>query len=145
MAKSKSAVAGENKTEAVVFATAEAVGRALGMVAGTVDQLKAAHPHPIDEARAAIAEGQQQLSDLAADVSERADAIETSTKAAVKKTRKQATTRRRGAKIVSRARKTTRRVVKRAKKAVKRTRKQARKIVKRARKTVARARARARR
>ena len=55
-----------------ITVAAEAVGSALGRVAGTVDRLKAEHPHPIDEAREALAEGQAIVSDTATAAKHRA-------------------------------------------------------------------------
>ena len=49
------------------FATtaAKAVGRTLGSIVGTVDRLRAEHPHPITEAQEVIAQGQAKVDAMA--------------------------------------------------------------------------------
>ena len=55
----------KKKTNGTVL-VAEAIGRAFGMVPGTANALKMQHPHPVDEAMAALAEGQATLADATA-------------------------------------------------------------------------------
>lgn len=105
-------------------AAAEIAGRALGKVAGTVDSLKARHPHPITEAREALVRGRKKLTALTSEAGARATVVVKNTKAAAKKTRKVATrARRQSTKVIAEATRTTRTVVKRAKKVVRRARK----------------------
>ena len=73
-----------------ITAAAEAVGSALGHVAGTVDRLKAEHPHPIDEAREALAQGQAVVKDTAAAASEGVSAVIDTARKAVATVRKTA-------------------------------------------------------
>jgi len=125
-----------NDDKAPLTATAEFVGRALGRVAGTVDALMAEHPHPVDEVREALAEGQTRVAAIAAEIEERAGTAVGEAKAAMAKTRKTMTrARRRAARTTARATRKTRKVVTRA---TKRTRKIAKKAAKRTRKTVRR-------
>ena len=51
---------------------ADAVGRALGSVAGTIESLQAQHPHPLEETREALAAGQETLSAVASKAGARA-------------------------------------------------------------------------
>lgn len=137
-----------------INAAAEAVGSALGRVAGTVDRLKADHPHPIDEARAALAQGQAVVKDTAAAASEGVSAVIDTARQAVATVKKSAskarprpktakaggaTKARRSAKPAARVKKAARRVVARAKKATRRVTAGAKKTVRRAKKTVRRA------
>jgi hypothetical protein len=129
----------ENDGGATV-AVAEAVGRALGMVAGTADALKAQHPHPVDEAMAALAAGQVRLAEATEAAGDQAASALTSAKTVVARTRKAATkarasaakTQRRGTKVMARAKKTTKKVVKRARKTARAAVKQAKKTTRRA-------------
>ena len=122
MAKEKS------KGNGAVDRAAEAVGHALGSVAGTIESLQAQHPHPVEEAREALAAGQETLAAVASKARTRATEMikkaravaGRATKAAAKA---QARARRKGAPAVARATRTARKVMKRAKKAVKRGRK----------------------
>jgi hypothetical protein len=119
-----------------ITAAAEAVGSALGHVAGAVDRLKADHPHPIDEAREALAQGQTVVKDTAAAASEGVSAVIDTARKAVATVRKTAA---RSRPRVKRAKKAARRVVARAKKTVRRARKTARRVVAKTKKTVRRA------
>lgn len=111
---------------------AEAVGRGLGGVIGTIDSLQAQHPHPVDEAREALAAGEKTLAAAASKAGARATAMVKTAKAAVRRTKKTATeARRKSAPTVARATRTARDVVKRAKKAVARGRKTVRSVAKR--------------
>ncbi len=60
---------------------AERTGRALGKVARSVDTLAARHPHPVDEAREAIAKGR-------AKVAKTRKAVARKTRKVVKRVRK---------------------------------------------------------
>ena len=55
----------ESKGSPAVDRAAEAVGHALGSVAGTIESLQAQHPHPVEEAREALAAGQETLAAVA--------------------------------------------------------------------------------
>src|SRR6188472_1149628 len=112
-----------------ITVAAEAVGSALGRVAGTVDRLKAEHPHPIDEAREALAEGQAIVSDTATAATEGVSAVIDTARKAVATVRKSVSRARKPAKraktgrtgkAVARARKTARRVTVRVKKTARR-------------------------
>jgi len=110
---------GKRKPSAAVNRAAEALGHALGSVAGTVDSLQAQHPHPVDEAREALAAGQETLSDVASKVGTRAAAIIKKAKAVVRQTKKVATrVRRKKRPAIARATGTARKVAKRATKRV---------------------------
>ena len=63
---------GKSKRSAAVDRAADAVGHALGSVAGTIDSLQAQHPHPVEEAREALATGQEKLSAVASNTGARA-------------------------------------------------------------------------
>ena len=52
---------GKSKRSDAVDRAAEAIGHALGSVVGTIESLQAQHPHPVDEAREALAAGQETL------------------------------------------------------------------------------------
>lgn len=84
MAKVKSPVAD------FAVGAAEVIGRAAGTVAGTIERLQEEHPHPIDEAREVIHEGQERVSAIATAVSERAASVIGTTRRVVKKARKAA-------------------------------------------------------
>jgi hypothetical protein len=82
MAKSK------KKSDGTVV-VAEAIGRALGMVPGTAEALKVQHPHPVDEAMAALAEGQTKLAEATVAAGDQAAAVPgVRSKAAATKARK---------------------------------------------------------
>jgi hypothetical protein len=112
MAKSKSPAA------EFAISAAEVVGRAVGTVTGTVERLHEEHPHPIDEARDVIHEGQERVTAIADNVSERAAAAVATTKAVVKKARTAVrNTTRQGARIVKKARTAARKAAARVTKA----------------------------
>lgn len=114
----------QNPGSTRISAAAEIAGRALGKVAGTVDSLKARHPHPITEAREALGGGREKLTAFTSEAGARATVVVKKAKAAAKKTRTVAMrARRQSAKVIAEATRTTRTVVKRAKKAVRRARK----------------------
>ena len=128
MAKGKS----ESKSNATVVRAAEAVGHALGSVAGTIDSLQAQHPHPADEMREAWAVGQEALAAAVAKTEQRTGAMIQKAKTVARRTKKAVTrARRKSAPAVASARRTARKVVKRAKKAVKRGRKTVRRAARR--------------
>src|ERR1700693_2727966 len=81
MAKRKS-------TRNAVDRAAEAVGHALGSVAGTIDSLQAQHPHPVEEAREALAAGQETLAAVASKAGTRATAVIKKAKAVARRTKK---------------------------------------------------------
>src|SRR6185295_17904514 len=116
------------------FATsaAEAVGRTLGTIVGTVERLRAEHPHPIAEAQEVIAQGQAQATHIAANVSERAAAVTAAAKRGITRIRKAAKS--------SRARSVgkTKKVAAAVKRPAKKTAKAAKRVVRRA-KTAAKA------
>ena len=56
---------GKEQRSAAVDRAAEAVGHTLGSIAGTIESLQAQHPHPVDEAREALAAGQETLAAVA--------------------------------------------------------------------------------
>jgi len=104
---------------AVVDRAAEAVGHALGSVAGTFDSLQAQHPHPVEEAREALAKGQETLAAVASKAGTRAGTMIKKAKAVALRTKKAATrARRKRTPVVARVARTARKVVKRARKAV---------------------------
>jgi hypothetical protein len=69
---------------------AEAIGRALGMVPGTAQALKAQHPHPVDDAMAALAEGQTRLAEATVAAGDPAGPIGMPAKRTVTRVRKTA-------------------------------------------------------
>ena len=110
---------GKSKRSAVVDRAADAVGHALGTVAGTIDSLQAQHPHPVEEAREALAAGQETLSTVASKAGARAAAMVKKAKTVAGRTKKAATrARRKSTPAMVRVTRTARNVVKRAKKAV---------------------------
>jgi hypothetical protein len=113
---------GKSKRNAPVDRAAEAVGHALGSIAGTIDSLQAQHPHPVEEAREALAAGQEQLAAVVSESGARAAAVIKKTKAVVRRTKKLATRARRKSTTTALAR-VARKVAKGAKNAVKRGRK----------------------
>jgi hypothetical protein len=116
------------KQENDSFATtaAEAIGSTLGKVVGNVEKLAAEHPHPMDEAREALAKGQAQLGDIAAVAGERVKAFVTATKKAMKQARPaKAKAKKRATKVVKRAKAAVKKTAKTAKRAVGRTKKAA--------------------
>jgi hypothetical protein len=126
----------EKKGSPAVDRAAEAVGHALGSVAGTIESFQAQHPHPVDEARDALAAGQETLAAVASKARTRATALIKKAKAVAGRTKKaaaqaQAKARRKSTPVVARAKRTARKVVKRAKKAVKQGRKTARRPARR--------------
>jgi transaldolase len=121
---------GKKKSSAGVDRVAEAVGHALGSVAGTIDSLKAQHPHPVDEVREALVAGQETLAGVAFEAGTRAATVLKKAKAVARRTKKVATRAgRKSTRVAARVSRTARSTVKRARKAVKRT---GRKTVKRA-------------
>ena len=130
MAKGKEGTVGVDRA-------AEVIGHAFGSVAGTIDSLQAQHPHPVEEAREALAAGQQTLAAVASKTRTRAGAMIKKAKAVARRTKKVATRARRRSKpavtrVTRRARKlatrTARTVVKRARKAVSQGRKRVRRV-----------------
>ena len=103
----------------VVDRTAEAVGRALGGVASTIESLRVQHPHPVEEAREALAAGQKAIAGVTSNAATGATAIIKKAKAIARRTRKAATRARpKGKQAVARVTRTARKAVKRAKKSV---------------------------
>jgi len=102
---------------------AEITGRALGQLAGSFDSLKARHPHPITEAREALAVRFEKFTALASEGGARSAAVVNKTKGVAKRTRKVAAGARQSAKMIAAASGTSRAVVKRPKKASRRARK----------------------
>ena len=142
MAKAKT----KNSSSELITGAAEVVGGALGTIAGTIDRLKADHPHPVQEAKDALAAGQAQLTGFAGDARDRTSAVIEATKGAITTVRRQAVqTKRKGRKIVKKTKQAARKTVKTTKQAARKTVKRAKKILGRARKTASRGRARARR
>ena len=120
---------GKSKRSAAVDRAAEAVGHALGSVAGTIESLQAQHPHPVEEAREALAAGQETLAAVASKAATRAAAIVKKAKAVVRRTKKAATRARpKRTSATARVTRTARKVVKRARKAVKQGRKTVRRV-----------------
>lgn len=112
----------KRKGSAGVDRVAEAVGHALGSVAGTIDSLKAQHPHPVEEAREALAAGQETLAGVASEAETRAATVLKKAKAIARRTKKVAMRAgRKSTRVVARVSRTARTVVKGARKAVKRT------------------------
>ena len=120
---------GKSKGTTAVDRAAEAVGHALGNVAGTIDSLQAQHPHPVEEAREALVAGQEAVAAVASKVGTGAAAVIKQAKAVARRTKKAATRAgRKSRPTVARVTGAARTVVKRARKAVT----QGRKTVKRA-------------
>ena len=82
MAKRKS------KRSDAVDRAAEAIGYALGSVAGTIESLQARHPHPVEEAREALAAGQETLAAVASQTGTRATAMIKKAKAIARRPKK---------------------------------------------------------
>ncbi|HVH28025.1 MAG TPA: hypothetical protein VM818_14750 [Vicinamibacterales bacterium] len=126
MAKRKS------KSSAAVDRAAEAVGNTLGSIAGTIESLQSQHPHPVEEARAALAAGQQTLTAVASKAATGATAIIKKAKAVARRTKKVAMRARpKRTSAVARVTRTARKVVKRARKSVTRGRKSVRRAARR--------------
>jgi hypothetical protein len=106
---------------------AETVGRTLGSILGTVERLRADHPHPVSELQEVVAHGQAQVTQVAADVGERAAAVAKAAKRGVTKIRKAVRTKTKPA---------TGRATKVAKKSVKKTKSVKTKSVKKKTKAV---------
>ena len=68
---------------------AEAFGHALGSVVGTIESLQAQHPHPVDEAREALAAGQERLAAVTSRTSTRATAMIKKAKAVARHRRRE--------------------------------------------------------
>jgi hypothetical protein len=116
MAKSK------RKRSAAVDRAAEAVGHALGSIAGTIESLHAQHPHPVKEAGEALATGQETLAAVASEAGTRAAAIIKEAKAIARRTKKVATrARRKSMPAVASVKRTARKVVKGGRKAIKKS------------------------
>jgi hypothetical protein len=82
---------------------AEAVGATLGRVVGTIDRLRAEHPHPVAEAQQALTDVRETLAVAAAEAAETARlAAEESRTAARHVRRRGATATRRIKKVVAR-------------------------------------------
>jgi hypothetical protein len=113
----------------VVTGVAEAVGGALGSIAGQVDAIKAEHPHPVEEVRGVIADGQARAATMTRTVKKRAKTAVKTTKKTVKRLT------RRGAKVVKKA---SRKVAASRTRVVKKARKTANKARKAAKKAAAR-------
>jgi hypothetical protein len=110
---------GKSKRSAAVDRAAEAVGHALGSVAGTIESLQAQHPHPVDEAREALAAGQETLAAVASNAGTRATAMIKKAKAVARRTKKVvARAPRKSAPTMADVTRTARKLVKRARKAV---------------------------
>ena len=108
---------------------AEAIGSTLGKVVGNVEKFAAEHPHPVDEAREALAKGQAQIGDIAVVAGERVKAFVTATKKAMTKARPEK----------AKAKRQVAKAARRAKTAVKKTAKAGRNAVGRAKKAAGRA------
>lgn len=78
---------GKSKRSSVDRA-AEAVGHALGSVAGTIESLQAQHLHPVDEAREALAAGQETLFAAISKAGAGADAMIKKAKAVTSRSKK---------------------------------------------------------
>lgn len=65
-------------------AAAVRTGRVLGTVARTVDGVKARHPHPLDEAREALAAGRKRVAKTSAVAAKKTDKVVKRVKKAVK-------------------------------------------------------------
>ena len=120
---------GKRKDSTAVDRAAEAVGHALGSAASTIDSLQAQHPHPVEEAREALAAGQETLVAVASKARTRTAAMIKKAKAVARRTKKVATrARRKSTPAVARVTRTARKAVKRARKAIERGRKTARQV-----------------
>jgi hypothetical protein len=118
-----------NEDRTRLEAAAETLGRAAGEIAGTVESWQAEHPHPIDEARELLAEGQQRIRDLGADIRARAEAAMADGATAGRRVRR----------AVSRTRTRARKAVRRTKHRVRKTRRAVRRTARKAKRTYARA------
>ena len=113
MAKTKK----KSSNDGFMTGAAEVIGGALGTIAGTITRLRADHPHPVEEAKEALA-----------DARKRTSAVVESTKTAIAKLRKPA----------ARARRKGSKTSRKAKPAAKKTVKPGKKVPRRASKTAAR-------
>src|SRR6476659_7369778 len=106
----------KDKGSTAVDRAAEVVGHALGSVAGTIESLQAQHPHPVEEAREALAAGQETLAAAASKARARAGAMIKKARAVAGRTKQaaakaQAKARRKGTPAAARATRTARKVV----------------------------------
>jgi len=69
-------------------AAATQTGRVLGKVARTVDGVKARHPHPLDEARAALATGRKRVAKTTTAAARKTQKVVKRVKKAVKSAQK---------------------------------------------------------
>ena len=86
---------GKSKGNDAVDRAAEAIGHALGSVVGTIESLQERHPHPVEEAREAVAAGQETLAAAASETGTRAAAMIKKAKAIARRPKKAATRARR--------------------------------------------------
>ena len=131
---------------------AETVGRALGSIAGTFDSLQAQHPHPVDEAREALAAGGERAAAMASAAGlttaaaankarrarKKAAAAAITAAVGVKKVRRVARRRRTVAKATSGTSRKTARAVRRTKRKVRRSVRKVRRSVRRVKRSVRR-------
>ncbi len=111
------------RQQSAIDTAAKFVGRTLGQAEGSIDALKARHPHPLTEAHEALTAGQETLTDIASRTATTTTAVVKRVKAAARSVKKAARrTRRRSTKMAAGAKRTTRKVVRRAKKAARRAR-----------------------
>ena len=82
---------GKSKGSTAVDRAAEAVGHALGTVAGTIDSLQEQHPHPVEEARDALVAGQEAVAAVASKAGTGAAAVIEQAKAVARRTKKAVT------------------------------------------------------
>jgi hypothetical protein len=108
----------KRKRHTTVDRAAQVVGRAIGSVADSIESFQAAHPHPVKEAREALATGQEALAAVAASAGAQAAAIVKKAKAVARQTKKAVTPARTKSKLGPvRVTRPVKKVVKRAKKA----------------------------
>jgi hypothetical protein len=131
-------------SKSTLNSVAETIGSAFGSVAASVDSVREQHPHPVDEAREAVAAGQVKLVQAAVRARRRAAAVAKITSTAAGKSREAgARTRKKVVKVVAKAKRKAKRQAKRTeretKRRVKRTIRRVKRAVRRGQRAVKRA------
>src|SRR5689334_10294333 len=75
----------------VMMGVAESVGRAAGAVAGQVDAIRAEHPHPVEEAKEAVATGTAKVAAATKSAKARVKAAVKTAKRAVRRVQRRGT------------------------------------------------------
>lgn len=80
----------KSRGSSAIERAAEEIGNTLGSIVGRIDALQAEHPHPVDEAREALATGQEALASVASQARTRATTAVKKARAVVHQTKKAA-------------------------------------------------------